>query len=224
MRRRWTTLITSDLFAGKLTWSVRPGTDVSLTLLGDPSHRNGIESVLPLTTDSLAALSKSSTGSKAIGLAVRHQIGQRAELQFVVSRLRRTDQWYPRSGSADFRTNIRIEDYTTNASSGGVFGYSNYDETRTALRTSVTVRGTVHTIKIGAEYEANVLQLTQWPRLYPRDCSLSLDHWCVLRGYSQALEKTLMSAAERNLSSDEVSRFLDTLPKALPSGFNSTFA
>src|SRR5439155_19409068 len=63
--------------------------------------------------------------------------------------------WYPRSGSADFRTNIRIEDYTTNASSGGVFGYSNYDETRTALRTSVTVRGTVHTIKIGAEYEAN---------------------------------------------------------------------
>ena len=71
----------------------------------------------------------------------------------------------------------------------------------------------------GAEYEANVLQLTQWPRLYPRDCSLSLDHWCVLRGYSQALEKTLMSAAERNLSADEVSQFLDTLPKVLPSGF-----
>ena len=70
-----------------------------------------------------------------------------------------------------------------------------------------------------AEYEANVLQLTQWPRLYPPECSLSLDHWCVLRGYSQALEKTLMSAAERNLSSDEVSRFLDTFPTALLSGF-----
>jgi hypothetical protein len=70
-----------------------------------------------------------------------------------------------------------------------------------------------------AEYEANLLQLTQWPRLYPRKCPLSLDHWCVLRGYSQALEKTLMSAAERNLSSDEVSRFLDTLPKGLLFGF-----
>ena len=70
-----------------------------------------------------------------------------------------------------------------------------------------------------AEYEANVLQLTQWPRLYPYERSLSLDHWCVLRGYSQALEKTLMSAAERNLSADQVSRFLDTLPKALAPGF-----
>ena len=70
-----------------------------------------------------------------------------------------------------------------------------------------------------AEYEANVLQLTQWPCLYPCEFSLSLDHWCVLRGYSQALEKTLVSAAKRNLPSDEVSRFLDTLPKALPSGF-----
>ena len=141
------------LFAGKLTWSARPGTDVSVTLLGDPSHRTGIESVLPFTTDSLAALSKSSTGSKVIGLAVRHQIGHGAELQLAVSRLRRTEQWYPRLGSTDFTTNIRVEDYTTNASSGGVFGYDDFHETRTALRTGVTVRGAVHTIKIGAEYE-----------------------------------------------------------------------
>src|SRR2546425_6264389 len=48
-----------------------------------------------------------------------------------------------------------------------------------------------------AEYEANILQLTRWPRLYPCELSLSLDHWCVLRGYSQALEQTLMSTAER---------------------------
>jgi hypothetical protein len=143
------------LFAGKLTWSARPGTDVSLTLLGDPSHRNGIESVLPFTTDSLSALSKSSSGSKAIGLAIRHQIGHGAELHLAVSRLRREDEFYPRSGSTDFRSNIRVDDYTTNASSGGVFGYSNYLETRTAVRTGVTVLSTLHTIKIGAEYEVN---------------------------------------------------------------------
>ena len=71
-----------------------------------------------------------------------------------------------------------------------------------------------------AEYEANILQLTRWPRLYPCELSLSLDHWCVLRGYSQALEQSLMSAAERNLPSGEVSRFLDLLPKALPAGFD----
>jgi hypothetical protein len=143
------------LFAGKLTWSARPGTDVALTLLGDPSHRDGIEPVLPLTADSLAALSKYSTGSETVALAVRHQIGRGVELKFAVSRLRRTDEWYPRSGSTDFRSNVRLDDYTTNASSGGIAGYNNFRETRTALRTAVTVRGTGHTIKLGAEYEAN---------------------------------------------------------------------
>lgn len=38
------------------------------------------------------------------------------------------------------------------------------------------------------EYEANVLQLTRWPDLFPQHEGISLDHWCTLRGYSQALE------------------------------------
>jgi len=164
------------LFAGKLTWSARPGTDVALTLLGDPSHRTGLESVLPLTTDSLTALSKASTGSEAIGLAVRHQIGRRAELHLAVSRLRREDEFYPRSGSTDFRTNVRVEDYTTNVSSGGVFGYSNYLETRTAIRAGVTVLGSVHTIKIGAEYEANAYVGTSHGGLVAREAD-SLYEW-----------------------------------------------
>jgi hypothetical protein len=164
------------LFAGKLTWSARPGTDVALTLLGDPSHRTGLESVLPFTTDSLTALSKASTGSEAIGLAVRHQIGRRAELHLAVSRLRREDEWYPRSGSTDFRSNIRVEDYVTNASSGGVFGYSNYLETRTAVRTGVTLLGTQHTIKMGAEYEVNAYVGSSHGGLVAREAD-SLYEW-----------------------------------------------
>jgi len=151
---RWDTEV-HHLFAGKLTWNARAGTDIALTVLGDPGYRNGIESVLPNTTDSLAALSKSSTGSTTVGLAFRHQIGRSVELKFAVSRLRRTDAWYPRSGSTDFSSNVRIDDYTTNATSGGIAGYSDFRETRTALRTAVTARGAGHTIKLGAEYESN---------------------------------------------------------------------
>src|SRR5437773_10283935 len=117
-----------------------------------------------------------------------------------------------RSRSESFRSVLEHEFVHINQALLGVFPY----ESAGGRAKNLVADFLAYT---GAEYEANVLQLTQWPRLYPRDCSLSLDHWCVLRGYSQALEKTLMSAAERNLSPDEVSRFLDTLPKALPSGF-----
>ncbi|MBI4861552.1 MAG: hypothetical protein HY815_15015 [Candidatus Riflebacteria bacterium] len=39
-----------------------------------------------------------------------------------------------------------------------------------------------------AEYEANLLQLTMWPAEYPTDMPFSLDQWCILRGYDQALD------------------------------------
>ncbi|MFH0900064.1 MAG: hypothetical protein V2A73_05490 [Pseudomonadota bacterium] len=62
-----------------------------------------------------------------------------------------------------------------------------------------------------AEYQANLLQLTKWPALYPHDFGISLEHWCVLRGYSQALAQTLLAATADGLPPIEVSRFLDTL-------------
>jgi len=117
-----------------------------------------------------------------------------------------------RSRSESFRSVLEHEFVHINQALLGVFPY----ESAGGRAKNLVADFLAYT---GAEYEANVLQLTQWPRLYPCKCPLSLDHWCVLRGYSQALEKTLMAVAEHNLSSDEVSRFLDTLPKALPSGF-----
>lgn len=47
----------------------------------------------------------------------------------------------------------------------------------------------VHFIQsMRVEYEANRIQLTHWPALYPSDIALSLDDWCALRGYAAALE------------------------------------
>jgi hypothetical protein len=46
-----------------------------------------------------------------------------------------------------------------------------------------------------------------------------LDDWCVLRGYTQALEKIVMVILEGKMSRDQVAHFLDTCPKKLPSGF-----
>jgi hypothetical protein len=71
-------------------------------------------------------------------------------------------------------------------------------------------------VRMRAEYEAHFLQLVRWPRMYPRRYSLSLEHWCVLRGYTQALEQSLLAAAhEEGFPADDVGRFLDRLPVAL---------
>ena len=70
-----------------------------------------------------------------------------------------------------------------------------------------------------SEYEAEVLQLTRWPQLYPTDFGMSLDHWCVLRGYTQSLEKHLIYADKLGFPPDEVVRFLNRHPKEIPDGF-----
>lgn len=56
------------------------------------------------------------------------------------------------------------------------------------------------------EYEANLLQLVRWPALYPTDAGLSLDHWCMLRGYADALEATVRLAARDNLTHTQAIR------------------
>ena len=70
-----------------------------------------------------------------------------------------------------------------------------------------------------AEYEACVVQLTRWPlpRLYPRRFGVSLEHWCVMRGYTQALEESLAAVgSEDGFPPQELARFLEMLPADLP--------
>ncbi len=78
-----------------------------------------------------------------------------------------------------------------------------------------------------AEYEANLIQLTRWPQFYfqqiPRYLregnGLTLDRWCVLRGYTQGLEQIVGAAAAGRIEEGEFMEFIDRLPGALPSGF-----
>jgi hypothetical protein len=42
------------------------------------------------------------------------------------------------------------------------------------------------------EHDANLIQLANWPRLFPLDLGVSLQHWCALRGWSAALERAVL--------------------------------
>lgn len=73
-----------------------------------------------------------------------------------------------------------------------------------------------------AEYEANLLQLARWPQLYAhagKQFGLSLESWCVFRGYTQGLEQIILAAAKGDLDESRFLRFLNRLPSVLPAGF-----
>ncbi|MDY0003822.1 MAG: hypothetical protein RBU30_21170 [Polyangia bacterium] len=67
-----------------------------------------------------------------------------------------------------------------------------------------------------AEYEANFIQLVQWPETFPVDLSVSLGHWCVLRGYSQALEQVMMLGIDMDFPAATSTGFLESLDSLLP--------
>jgi hypothetical protein len=74
-------------------------------------------------------------------------------------------------------------------------------------------------LQVRAEYEANVLQLTHWPGVFPQNVGVSLDHWCVLRGYSQALEQMFADMSALAVPPREVVRALELLKTAIPKAF-----
>jgi len=45
------------------------------------------------------------------------------------------------------------------------------------------------------EYEANLLQLSRWPNAHTPNAEVTIEQWSLLRGYTQALEEMLRSAA-----------------------------
>ena len=72
-----------------------------------------------------------------------------------------------------------------------------------------------------AEYEAGFLQLVQWPGSHHVPYEISLEHWCVLRGYSQALEHVLALTVALDFPPREVERFLERLSSSLPEALQS---
>lgn len=69
---------------------------------------------------------------------------------------------------------------------------------------------------VHAEYEANFLKLEFWPKLRPpTKYGLELKEWCFLRGYTQALEKLLLSAILGKFSDKKLFLALNKIPKSL---------
>jgi len=153
----------SHLFAAKLTGRLGTGTDVTLTLLGDPSRREFVSGAagvtLPATvTDPRVVLGRHSEGGTAVALQARHQLGDRVFLTWSLTRLDRHVDDTPRAGPlTDAAALARFDDHVANTASGN-YGQSQVTRmARTAGEASVTVLAGSHVVKLGAEYEANVL-------------------------------------------------------------------
>jgi hypothetical protein len=66
-----------------------------------------------------------------------------------------------------------------------------------------------------AEYEACFVQTVRWPTAHHVQFDLSLEHWCLVRAYGQALEHVLFSMVDLDFEPREVERFLDALSSSL---------
>jgi hypothetical protein len=65
------------------------------------------------------------------------------------------------------------------------------------------------------EYEAHALQTVRWPQFLPPGLGLSLEHWCVLRAYTDALEGVFVAAWRRKLRPPHLKAFLNRFPRRL---------
>lgn len=154
----------SHLFAGKLTSRLATTTDVTLTLLGDPSTRDFVGSapLFPLpasVSEAKSVLGRLQDGGLAAALQMRHQIGERVLLRASAAWLERRANNTPRAGSlSDLASLARVDDQVTNSAFGN-YGASIQTKTaRASGQASVTVLSGSHAVKLGAEYENNSIQ------------------------------------------------------------------
>lgn len=142
--------------AGKLTWSPGSNTDLALTLLGDPhTHDWLLGFVLPATTDPNTVLVHETGGGTTLAVEGRQRFGPRTQLTVGVSHLGRHLDILPRSAANGLGAWTRLDDYITNASSGGVQGFDTSRESRTAVRLALTLLTARHSWKFGVEFEDN---------------------------------------------------------------------
>lgn len=71
-----------------------------------------------------------------------------------------------------------------------------------------------------AEYEANFIPLTQWPdaKLWPSE-KIGFEEWCILRGYTAGLEKTILAYISNKTTDEAFFSCLEGLPEAILPGF-----
>lgn len=153
------------LFASKLTWRPARETDVSLTVLGDPTTRDAVEGAeawtapLATVTDPRVVRGGYRDGGWATSLQLRQRASPRILLTGVLSHLTNVHQVAHRSGADDDVSLARIDDYIANVSYGD-FGRSyRVNTTRTAVEGTLTYLAPNHTVKVGANFERNAIHL-----------------------------------------------------------------
>jgi len=158
--------LTRHLMAGKLTWRAGEGTDVTLTILGDPSIHRMVaapSSGSPeFVANADAVLGRETSGGFTGSLQLQRQRG-RTLLTASVARTDNHLSHIPLAPYGDMAALARAEDWTTNTVSGNSGVDSHARNQRTAGRVAVTYAGGAHTAKAGAEYEdSRALIVPHW--------------------------------------------------------------
>ena len=66
-----------------------------------------------------------------------------------------------------------------------------------------------------AEYEANFIQLNKYSSLFPEEINFTLQDWCILRGFTQILEKSLILLIFEECNIDLAYAFLNRIEGSL---------
>jgi hypothetical protein len=150
---------TQHRFAGKLTWQPQPATRIAFVATGDPIVHDGVGPItdfgaprVVLNTD--VVLAHLNRGGYGFSLHIDHSAGESVLLSATLSRSTYRDDFAPQTAIGADEPRLRD---STGAWSGGYGGSGFQHFGRDAAQASVTVAAGSHTLKAGAEYEANTL-------------------------------------------------------------------
>lgn len=171
------------LFAGKLSWRPQSATDVTVSVLGDPTARAAVEGAeaypAPLATVTGPGVVSGDfrDGGWAVALQVRRQAGNRFLLSGSVSHLVNVHLHAGKGGSDDAMAIARVDDYVTATSFGNFGRFIQANTARDALEGSATISGMSHTFKAGASFERNEMSRFVYRHSFVTRSSASVWDW-----------------------------------------------
>ena len=152
----------THVLAGKLTWRATERTDVTATLLSDPTTHHSIG---PFATvfGSPTSLENSGpfqglaeTGGLNFSVGATHRAGERWLIEASVARHQRD---HDQRGDGPTVDEALFIDYTTGIWEGGFGVQYDVHSVRTTAKVGATLFAGQHTLKAGAEFEDNLLDL-----------------------------------------------------------------
>ena len=151
---------TTHRFAGKLSWRVNDASNVGLTLIGSPATRNVLVPIFPFAGAPAAVQDPStlrgSVTQGGLGLSARgtYLVRPTILLEATLAWFTSTNDNVPRDSSGWAPLAV---DVTTGGWSGGYGGFSEASSSRLAAGASATFSPGAHEVKVGLEYEDNMM-------------------------------------------------------------------